>query len=121
MRSLLRGFVVILGLTSAVPADVQFINTPVTSLTKARGLLDQVDLRVLLPLGFEQDTTATSVLANRPGVRGVRIYVKQGEAPVEIGLTSGAQGYDLALYRENPAHLDPIVAQITPVLRAASA
>ena len=121
MRSLLRGFVVILGLTSAVPADVQFINTPVTSLTKARGLLDQVDLRVLLPLGFEQDTTATSVLANRPGVRGVRIYVKQGEAPVEIGLTSGAQGYDLALYRESPAHLDPIVAQITPVVRAASA
>ncbi|SVC73862.1 uncharacterized protein METZ01_LOCUS326716, partial [marine metagenome] len=65
----------------AAGAEVKFVKSPSTSLMRTRAFLDQIDLRVMLPLGFERTPALSSQaqLAQRPGVQEVLVYTRQGQ------------------------------------------
>ena len=81
------------------------VRSPHASLTMTRQFLDAMDVRVLLPLGWQQRTGEIPRLADRDGILESRVY---GPSPgsgyplrarLEIGLLEGLTGgYDLALY-----------------------
>ncbi|MDP7363614.1 MAG: hypothetical protein QF768_13535 [Candidatus Latescibacteria bacterium] len=102
----------------AAGAEVKFVKSPSTSLMRTRAFLDQIDLRVMLPLGFERTPALSSQaqLAQRPGVQEVRVYTRQGQEPIEVAIVNGVNGYDIALYSKTA--LGSIATQVTSLGRA---
>jgi general secretion pathway protein D len=91
---------------AAAQGEVEFLPSAATSLSAAQRLLEVVELRALLPLGYvhREDLRGTGTLGNAKGVLAARVYARS-EAGVELHLglaivrgVSG--GYDLALAAE---------------------
>jgi Flp pilus assembly secretin CpaC len=101
----------------AVEAEVKFIASQ-TSLGRAKTLLDQIDLRVMLPAGFERAPSleASATLSRRPGVQEVRVYGHADEAPIEVAIVNGTKGYDIALSRSSK--LGSITTKISALVRS---
>jgi Flp pilus assembly secretin CpaC len=101
----------------AVEAEVKFIASQ-TSLGRAKTLLDQIDLRVMLPAGFERAPSleASATLSRRPGVQEVRVYGHVDEAPIEVAIVNGTKGYDIALSRSSK--LGSITTKISALVRS---
>ena len=89
-----------------------------TSLGRAKTLLDQIDLRVMLPAGFERAPSleASATLSRRPGVQEVRVYGHADEAPIEVAIVNGTKGYDIALSRSSK--LGSITTKISALVRS---
>ena len=89
-----------------------------TSLGRAKTLLDQIDLRVMLPTGFERAPSleASATLSRRPGVQEVRVYGHADEAPIEVAIVNGTKGYDIALSRSSK--LGSITTKISALVRS---
>ena len=89
-----------------------------TSLGRAKTLLDQIDLRVMLPAGFERAPSleASATLSRRPGVQEVRVYGHAYEAPIEVAIVNGTKGYDIALSRSSK--LGSITTKISALVRS---
>ncbi len=108
-------FLLVLGLACSVRAEVRFLPANQTSLVRCRALLDQIDLRVMLPLGFER-VAAEASLSRRPGVQEVRVYGRSGEASIEVAIVDGLDGYDIAIYRS--VELGTITTKISSLIRS---
>lgn len=118
MRFFISGILLLLSLAGAAEAEVKFISSPTSSLIRTRTLLDQIDLRVMFPLGYVRVPTqlADAELSQRPGVQDVRIYTAAGQAPVEIAIVKGVSGYDIALYRSTS--LGVVATRVADLVRS---
>ncbi|MBT6629649.1 MAG: type II secretion system protein GspD [Gemmatimonadetes bacterium] len=107
----------LLSIVCAVDAEVRFVASQ-TSLGRAKSLLDQIDLRVMLPLGFERAPSmeASATLSRRPGVQEGRVYGHADQAPIEVAIVNGPTGYDIALSRAS--ELGSIATQISTLVRS---
>ena len=105
--------------------DVTFIASPHRSLAATRKLLDSADLRVLLPLGYQQQVGEVgAVLASRKGVLESRVYTREarrqgGVTQIEIAIVESAvSGYELAVYSADGSRFDSDVTGIRQGLEA---
>ena len=120
----------LLGATIApAAAELSLVYSPHRSLARTRQFLDAVDVRVLLPLGYQRVRGGPeATLERRDGVEEVRVYERAGrtgrlELAVLQGLTGG---YELALYAATGSGVAADLAAVEPkvkslVMRARSA
>ncbi len=91
---------------SSGKSRVVFVASPHSSLTKTRKLLDAIDVRIMLPLGYDRAPDRNrSKLGDRGGVVDSRVFVHQGgefaadSDWMEIAIIEGVEGgYDFALF-----------------------
>ncbi|HIC70035.1 MAG TPA: hypothetical protein EYO90_10995, partial [Candidatus Latescibacteria bacterium] len=102
-----------------------FIASPHRSLAATRKLLDNADLRVMLPLGYQQQVGQVgAVLASRKGVLESRVYTREarqqsGVTQIEIAIVESAvSGYELAVYSAGGSRFDSDVMGIRRGLEA---
>ena len=115
-------------LVLAIPCTGELLlaPTPHKSLNKIRSLLDAVDLRVMLPLGYElaPELVGEAELSQRRGVDEIRVYIS-GKERLELGATVTPGGtYDIAIYREGTGGLGVVergVKELVGVARRAAA
>lgn len=113
----------------AVPvwAETLFAPTAYRTRSQVRRLLDDIDARVLLPLGYYlQAGAADAELTRRPGVAEARVYESATAGRVEVGALMTARGlYQIAVFRAGDGGLEAIGALLRQVadeaLRAAAA
>ena len=97
-------FAALAAVSASAREEIKFIESPHRSLTKTRALLAAVDLRVMLPLGYQlrPALAISGALATRQGVVENRVYTRQaegGEIQIEVAIVSGLTGgYEFALY-----------------------
>ena len=95
MRGILAATVLLLA-TAGGAAEVHFVESPSGSLGKTRQLLDAVDLRIMLPLGYAH-WGGQGELDGRAGVVENRVYLK-GDNGIEIAIAAGVGGgYDFVI------------------------
>jgi Flp pilus assembly secretin CpaC len=114
-------FVALLAATPST-GELLFAPTPHKSLGQTRRLLDAVDVRVMLSLGYEMapELVRTSELARRRGVVEVRVYVS-GKERIELGLSATPRGtYDIVVYRQGEGGLDEIERRLQDLVGRAN-
>jgi len=85
-----------------------------------------VDLRVMLPLGYESasELTASAELSQRRGVDEIRVYTS-GKERLELGVTTTPGGtYDIVIYRDGTGGLGTVergLKELVSVARRAAA
>ena len=94
----------LLGSLMPLHSEVAIVESPHTSLSKTRKLLDAIDLRVMLNLDFQHavDLGERGELRHRHGVIESRLYARDQRGRVtwvEVAIIAGVgEGYELALY-----------------------
>ena len=98
------------------PRDVEFVESPSGSLGKTRQLLDAVDVRIMLPLGYDR-WYDEGVLDTRDGIVESRVW-RQGEIEIEIAITEGiGDGYEFLLTGDAEAPLAEVYDRLEMLAR----
>ena len=121
LRSLGLLLVVLLLATPSI-GELLFAPTPYKTLSQTRRLLDAVDVRIMLPLGYEMapELVRTSELSRRRGVVEVRVYVS-GKERLELGLSATPRGmYDIVVYRQGEGGLGDLERRLQDLVGEAS-
>ena len=132
MRHLCRlVFGALLAVSVQAQQEVKFTPSPSGSLNKTRQLLNAADLRIMLPLGYQQGEGAGS-FAGRPGVVEHRAYFRDGPGGrdwIYLAIVAGVGGgYDFALTGQTLRHgeteasadLGAVERQLTSLLKSKS-
>lgn len=117
-----RIFLVALLLAMPSSGELLFAPTPHKTLSQTRKLLDAVDVRVMLPLGYEltPELVRTAELTRRRGVVEVRVYVF-GKETIELGATATQGGtFDIVVYRQGEGGLGDLERRLKNLVAKAN-
>ena len=118
------GRILLVALLLAMPSsgELLFAPTPHKTLSQTRKLLDAVDVRVMLPLGYElaPELVRTAELTRRRGVVEVRVYVS-GKKTIELGATATQGGtFDIVVYRQGEGGLGDLERRLKNLVAKAN-